>query len=259
MYPVIFGQPSVFVFWGLASLLGSLLAVLFARQENFPPRQSFPLLLVIGLVFLLGTKVHAWIASPFPIAHEGWWRALQVGFHFPGGLIAIALVSPLIFRWSSFSGLRFMDAIVPAIGFAIAIARIGCFLNGCCYGVACDLPWGVEFPRGSRAFASLFGSEWVVTHLHQTVPLHPLQLYFAIGGLLIGLALLWFRKRRRFQGQSVLLFVVLWAWLKVAVESLRDPSFMPVTPHLLEFGLGIAVIATGLWFFLLRKTRPQSS
>ena len=49
--------------------------------------------------------------------------------------------------------------------------RVGCFLNGCCYGRPTTLPWGVKFPPGS--FASLeFGD----------TPVHPSQLYNAVVG-----------------------------------------------------------------------------
>ena len=41
-----------------------------------------------------------------------------------------------------------LDVIAPSLALGIAIGRLGCFLNGCCYGDLCDqLPWGVSFPR----------------------------------------------------------------------------------------------------------------
>ena len=45
------------------------------------------------------------------------------------------------------------DVAAPAVAIGIAIGRIGCFLNGCCYGAVCDLPWAVCFPAGSHAWA----------------------------------------------------------------------------------------------------------
>ena len=40
------------------------------------------------------------------------------------------------------------DVAAPAVAIGIAIGRIGCFLNGCCYGAVCELPWAVRFPPG---------------------------------------------------------------------------------------------------------------
>lgn len=63
------------------------------------------------------------------------------------------------------------DLMAPSFMLGLAIGRLGCFLNGCCFGGACDLPWAVEFPVGSPA------------HIHQIergqTYLHGLQL----GGL----------------------------------------------------------------------------
>lgn len=63
------------------------------------------------------------------------------------------------------------DLMAPSFMLGLAIGRLGCFLNGCCFGGVCDLPWAVEFPVGSPA------------HIHQLehgqAYLHGLQL----GGL----------------------------------------------------------------------------
>lgn len=44
-----------------------------------------------------------------------------------------------------------LDLMAPSFMVGLAIGRLGCFLNGCCFGGACDLPWAVEFPVGSPA------------------------------------------------------------------------------------------------------------
>ena len=49
-------------------------------------------------------------------------------------------------------GLAMSDLIAPGVLLGMAIGRIGCLLNGCCYGGACDLPWAVEFPYGTPPF-----------------------------------------------------------------------------------------------------------
>ncbi len=44
-----------------------------------------------------------------------------------------------------------LDLLAPALLLGIAIGRLGCFMNGCCFGGVCDLPWAVVFPPGSPA------------------------------------------------------------------------------------------------------------
>ncbi len=46
-------------------------------------------------------------------------------------------------------GLALADLVIPSVLLGVAIGRLGCFLNGCCFGGACELPWAVEFPFGS--------------------------------------------------------------------------------------------------------------
>ena len=46
------------------------------------------------------------------------------------------------------------DLVAPSLMLGLAIGRIGCLLNGCCFGGLCDLPWAVTFPAGSPAYAS---------------------------------------------------------------------------------------------------------
>ena len=46
-------------------------------------------------------------------------------------------------------GLALSDLVAPSVVLGVAIGRMGCFLNGCCYGGTSDLPWSVSFPWGS--------------------------------------------------------------------------------------------------------------
>jgi phosphatidylglycerol:prolipoprotein diacylglycerol transferase len=43
------------------------------------------------------------------------------------------------------------DLVAPGVAVGIALGRLGCFLNGCCFGGLCDLPWAVSFPQESTS------------------------------------------------------------------------------------------------------------
>jgi len=49
-------------------------------------------------------------------------------------------------------GLALTDLIAPGVVLGVGLGRLGCFMNGCCYGGACDLPWAVQFPPESPAY-----------------------------------------------------------------------------------------------------------
>jgi phosphatidylglycerol:prolipoprotein diacylglycerol transferase len=48
--------------------------------------------------------------------------------------------------------LAMLDIVTPGMLLGLALGRVGCFLNGCCFGGACELPWAVRFPAGSPPF-----------------------------------------------------------------------------------------------------------
>ncbi|MGQ9760820.1 MAG: prolipoprotein diacylglyceryl transferase [Thermogutta sp.] len=67
-----------------------------------------------------------------------------------GGLLGIAL-----YAWRQrMRLLSILDLLTPCFLIGLAFGRIGCFLNGCCFGGVCELPWAVQFPAGSFAYLS---------------------------------------------------------------------------------------------------------
>jgi phosphatidylglycerol:prolipoprotein diacylglycerol transferase len=132
---------------------------------------------------------------------------------------------------------RIFDLAAPGIAVGYAVARIGCFLNGCCYGHECSLPWGVTFPQ-------------IGSHPPPPVPVHPAQLYAVIGTLGFTLPVLllltpYLRKRfDRFLG-----FLVLSSIVRYVVEIFRRGATgeiwqpMPVFTVAQAASLGIIIIA----------------
>lgn len=76
------------------------------------------------------------------------------GLELIGGVVlAIAVI--LIYIWHHKLPMRhYLDVLAIGLTVALMFGRIGCFLNGCCYGKPTDLPWGVRFPYGSFAYES---------------------------------------------------------------------------------------------------------
>jgi phosphatidylglycerol:prolipoprotein diacylglycerol transferase len=76
----------------------------------------------------------------------------QGGLVVYGSMLAGGLGLLLFIRRHRLPGLAFADVIAPSVALGIGLGRIGCFLNGCCYGGLSDLPWAVRFPEGSPVF-----------------------------------------------------------------------------------------------------------
>ena len=91
-----------------------------------------------GLAALLGAVVN--VANGGLVIYGGFFGGVA-------GLLAF-------FRKYRVPLLATADLVAPSLMLGLAIGRIGCLLNGCCYGGPCDLPWAVTFPAGSPAYAS---------------------------------------------------------------------------------------------------------
>jgi len=74
------------------------------------------------------------------------------GLEFLGGRLGGAGGIALYLLVKKESVRLYLDILAPGLMWGLAIGRIGCFLNGCCFGGPCDLPWGVQFPYGSNPY-----------------------------------------------------------------------------------------------------------
>ena len=71
------------------------------------------------------------------------------GLVFYGGLIGATLAGVLYARLKKLPLWKMADILAPSIALGYVFGRIGCLLNGCCYGRACGLPWAIRFPAGN--------------------------------------------------------------------------------------------------------------
>jgi phosphatidylglycerol:prolipoprotein diacylglycerol transferase len=104
------------------------------------------------------------------------------------------------------------DACAPGIAIGNFFGRQGCFAAGCCWGKPTTLPWGVKFTE--------LGHE--ITGVPTDAYLHPTQLYESFAMLLVFFFLLWLHKHRRFSGQVILFYALLYSLIRFGIEFLRD-------------------------------------
>lgn len=121
------------------------------------------------------------------------------------------------------------DLVAPGVLVGQAIGRVGCFLEGCCYGAATAGPLGVRFPGHALAR-------------------HPTQLYESAADLAIA-ALLWFVLRPRTRGRGELFgwMLALYGAARAAIELLRDDPRGGLGPLSTSQLLAIPAIALGVW------------
>ncbi len=212
------------LFLAVAFLAGTLLARSEARRKNIDPDIVFDLVLIVALAGLMGARLFYVIGhwqefSSKPLQALAIW---QPGLVFYGGLLGGPIAVLIFVRVKNLSLWAIADMMVPGLALGYAIARIGCFLNGCCYGVQSSVPWAINF---------------------FDVPRHPTQLYSSIYSLLI-FGIIWFsRKKIRTAGILFWFYLGLYAISRFAVEFLRVSTRV-------VFGLSAAQIISILVFLM---------
>jgi len=83
----------------------------------------------------------------------------QGGLELAGGVVAAVLVIVFYLRYHKLPVRRYLDVLAIGLMLILVFGRIGCFLNGCCYGKPTELPWGVRFPYYSFAYHSQTGAD----------------------------------------------------------------------------------------------------
>lgn len=147
------------------------------------------------------------------------WRG---GLAYYGGFICAAAFGLYYARKHRLGMWRMADLASPWIAMGLALTRMGCFLNGCCYGKPSDLPWAVRFPVGSVVHQAQREANLIAAGA-PALPVHPAQIYLA-GLNLLTFFLLYFavRPKRRCDGAVFAWLLILKAVFRSLVEIWRD-------------------------------------
>jgi phosphatidylglycerol:prolipoprotein diacylglycerol transferase len=260
-----------------AFLVGIWLGQREARRRGQDPENLADLAFWILVAALVGSRVYyilvnwedyfgarALVATPvgrIPRLLAIW----EGGLVFYGGFIGAALTAWWYMRRHRMPFLPHADTLIPSVAFGHFLGRLGCFGAGCCWGEVAHghLPWATSFPPASLAyqtFASRAHPEvYLAADRAATLPLHPVQLYEAFGELAIFLALvLLVRPRKRFHGQVLASWLLLYAVLRTGVELFRGDVERGVVAGL---GVGqwtsLAIFAVGaaIW---ARARKPRT-
>ena len=204
----------------------------------------------LGLWIIIGTIVGAralhvisywkeeFADKPFTEVFMVW----HGGLVFYGGLIGASLATVLYARSKRLPLWKLADALAPSISLGYFFGRLGCLMNGCCYGRPTDVPWAIHFPEGVTPYST---------------GVHPTQLYESCLGLALYGALAWLYRRKKFDGQVFAAYLMSYAVLRSFVESFRGDYTVHylggwATPAQLV-SLGILAAGVLLYWQLPRK------
>jgi phosphatidylglycerol---prolipoprotein diacylglyceryl transferase len=232
MRPILFQLgPVALRSYGVMMMIGFLVglyrAVRVAKKRGVDTTYVVDLCLYALLAGIVGARLVFILLnwSEFRGDPKSFFSIWQGGLSYHGGVIfAVAA----ILAYCKAKRLRFRemaDLLAPSLAIAYGFTRIGCFLNGCCYGIPTNLPWAVKFPD-------------------LPYPVHPTQLYSSAASFLIFLALTRVEKRKLPAGSVFTVYVALYCVYRFLVEILRKGA----TAEVMAWGLTQAQIVSVVVF-----------
>lgn len=238
------GRP---IYWyGVMTALGFLAAVAhwawLGRRQGRPPGLASELGIWVMVGGILGARLlyvtlnlEFYAANPADILRIDKGGQIWYG-GFIGGTAAI-----LLMMWIRKEPPRpFTDFVITGVPLGHAIGRLGCFLNGCCYGKPCDLPWAMTT---------------------NGVPSHPTPIYATLANLAIyGVLVVWVLRPRYRPGTALALYLTLYPLWRLILQQVR--ADYPAVWLGLDSAqwTSLALLATGgvLWALALRPTQPHA-
>ncbi|MBI2871314.1 MAG: prolipoprotein diacylglyceryl transferase [Candidatus Omnitrophica bacterium] len=238
MHPVLFDWGPLRIHsYGLMVAAGFAAAMLLARRRISESPFSFSRLLDFGVALLIGglaggRLLYVVMNAAYFRVHP--WEMLMIhhgGLSYFGALAGGLAAGVWFIRRIGAPFWEAADFMIIWVPLAHAVGRVGCFLNGCCWGTASTVPWAVKFP-------------------HLGYAAHPTQLYEALANLaLFGLMQVIF-KRKLFAGQALLSYGVLYGTTRFLLEFLRGDSPHAVLGFLTPFQVMAAflvVVSLAAW------------
>lgn len=175
----------------------------------------------------------------------------------PGGIIGGtgltiygAILGAILGIWicSKFTKFKFgylADVIAPGLILAQTIGRIGCTINGCCYGKECSLPWAVVYTH-PESFGPI------------GIPVHPTQVYEIIFLVITFIIILFLRGRIKPEGSLFFVYLSMYSAWRIGVGFLREgTSFLFGLHQAQVIGIIVLVIVVPILIYRTRWGRPE--
>ena len=203
------------VFLAIAFLCAILISTRLGERDGLPRQKIYDLSLWMLLAGLVGSKIlmlftePEYRENPLQLISLDFLRSGGVWY---GGLLGGVIAGYLLMKRYQLPWWKTADAFAPGLAVGNFFGRQGCFAAGCCWGKPTTLPWGVKFTE--------LGHE--ITGVPTDTYLHPTQLYESFAMLLVFFFLLWLHKRKRFSGQVILAYALLYSIIRFAIEFVRD-------------------------------------
>ena len=199
-----------------------------ARTLHLQPEVIFDFVFWVMCAGILGARIF-YVLLNFDYFLNDPWEIVKIqngGLAWQGGLVGGTIAGILFTRKNALPFWETLDVVAPYIALGHAIGRIGCFLNGCCFGK--EVSWGIYFPAYHAR-------------------LHPTQLYESASLLLIFFILKNYQKVSNTPGKVFVLYLILASLERFVVEFFRADHTTTFLGLSIFQGLSLVVVAVALY------------
>ncbi len=240
------------VYWyGVCIAFGICLALIFAFRHSLEfgvDPDSMVDVILIGIVLGIASA-RAYYVAMAPFKYESIWEMIAIrdgGLAIYGGIIGGFLFGGLACKWRGVPVLPMFD--LTAMGFLLGqcCGRWGNFFNQEAFGCNTTLPWGM-YSEATKAY--LMGSTVTAQNgvvIDPNLPVHPTFLYESLWCLVGFILLFCYIKKRKFNGDIALRYMIWYGAGRFWIEALRTDSLMLVPSiglRVSQLLAGIAVVA----------------
>jgi len=225
LYMLATAVPTRSVVYLLAMAVATLLFLRRSKRVGLSLDLTLPLAAVAAFGTLVGARLY-FLLDRGGVMTEG--PAAWIENHGQGSwgaCIGAAVAGALFLKLKRARPWPALDAAASSVTLAIAIARLGCFLDGCDFGRMTSHSWGVHYPETSAVFRAQVSEGLLSPEAAQSLAVHPLPLYLAVNALVLFviLSLVWRRWAHR-PGLTFALTCALYGSTRFFLEILRDPA-----------------------------------
>ena len=239
MHPIIAKIGPLYIYsYGLMVAFGFAAAILLSYKKAALFNINRGKIVDFGIAVLLGGLAGArlfyilmnwgyYVANPMEMINLA-----KGGLVWYGGFLAGILVGIIFVKINKINFWDGADLLAPFIALAQSIGRLGCFLNGCCYGNIAPAGYffGVTFP-------------------HETVLRHPAQIYESVSLLVMFVVLRIWQEKRHFRGEIFLGYALLYTLLRFMLEFFRGDNAKVLAG--LTIGQVMSILISSACFIIL--------
>ena len=241
--------------YGVMAAIGFLAASILInwnrKEAKLTSDQAANLVFIAMIAGVLGARI--FYVIQFASQFRGHWidiiRIDKGGLVFYGGFI-LAIISIYVYcRMAKLDIIKVFDIFTPAMSFAHACGRVGCFLNGCCFGTVTTSAVGVKYPVYSEPYMRYPGAS-----------LHPVQLYEAFFNIILCGIMIYLVRKVRYRGVPMGAYFIGYGVMRFIIEFFRGDNAKMLGLTIAQY-IGIGVTAAGvviLLYGLKRKVLPET-